>query len=59
MLLVKTGLEHAHNQCVNIYIIQFFQIPGNPGDSGFLGYPKIIPSCIPGTVLNYKKVRIQ
>ncbi len=25
----------------------FFEIPENPGDSGFLGYPRIIPSCIP------------
>ena len=25
----------------------FFKFPGNPGDSRFLGYPRIIPSYIP------------
>ena len=28
----------------------FFKIPGNPGDLGFLGYPRIIPSCIPSVL---------
>ena len=27
-------------------ILVFFKIPGNLGDSGFLGHPRIIPRCI-------------
>ena len=46
MILVKIALKTQKIK-VFLQILVFFEIPGNPGDSGFLGYPRIIPSCIP------------
>ena len=38
--------ESTKSRCLQ-KILVFFEIPGNPGDSRILGYPRIIPSCIP------------